>query len=143
MPATLARSACLFWLSKRILIQPQLDTFTVLETLPDDEDSKISSQEQAQAQSNSDANAAAAAAAAAAKEAAEAATMAKMDLYWQFIKGMLTNQGAMPLQRIVMMLKIAVPGGFPFSSEELKQFMGKMVSNGDLEMVSGGNYKIV
>ncbi|OAL62164.1 anaphase-promoting complex subunit ApcB [Trichophyton rubrum] len=143
MPASLVRSACLFWLSKRILIQQQPDTFTVLETLPDDEDPGASSQNQAQAQPNSDANAAAAAAAAAAKEAAEAATMAKMDLYWQFIKGMLTNQGAMPLQRIIMMLKIAVPGGFPFSSEELKQFMGKMVSNGELEMVSGGNYKIV
>ncbi|EGD95368.1 anaphase-promoting complex subunit ApcB [Trichophyton tonsurans CBS 112818] len=143
MPASLVRSACLFWMSKRILVQQQPDVFTVLETLPDDEDPGASSQNQAQAQPNSDANAAAAAAAAAAKEAAEAATMAKMDLYWQFIKGMLTNQGAMPLQRIIMMLKIAVPGGFPFSSEELKQFMGKMVSNGELEMVSGGNYKIV
>ncbi|KAM5474301.1 hypothetical protein MauCBS54593_001875 [Microsporum audouinii] len=143
MPASLVRSACLFWLSKRILIQPQLDSFTVLETLPDEEDPGVASQQQGDAQPSSDANAAAAAAAAAAKEAAEAATMAKMDLYWQFIKGMLTNQGAMPLQRIIMMLKIAVPGGFPFSSEELKQFMGKMVSNGELEMVSGGNYKIV
>ncbi|KAK2865297.1 hypothetical protein FQN49_003713 [Arthroderma sp. PD_2] len=143
MPESLARSGCLFWISKRILTQPQPDTFTVLEKLPDEEDPSIASQQQKQAQPSSDANAAAIAAAAAAKESAEAATMAKMDLYWQFIRGMLTNQGAMPLQRIIMMLKIAVPGGFPFSSEELKQFMGKMVSGGKLEMVGGGNYKIV
>ncbi|KAF3480368.1 anaphase-promoting complex subunit 2 [Arthroderma uncinatum] len=143
MPASLVRSACLFWQSKRILTQPQPDTFSVLETLPDEEETRASSQQQKQAQPNLEANAAAAAAAAAAKESAEAATMAKMDLYWQFIRGMLRNQGAMPLQRIIMMLKIAVPGGFPFSSEELKQFMGKMVSGGKLEMVSGGNYKII
>ncbi|KLJ09312.1 anaphase-promoting complex subunit 2 [Blastomyces silverae] len=69
--------------------------------------------------------------------------MAKMDLYWQFIVGMLTNQGAMPLQRIIMMLKIVVPGGFPFSSEELRGFLSQMVAKGKLEVVSGGSYKIV
>ena len=34
----------------------------------------------------------------------------------------------MPLQRIVMMLKIAVPGGFPFSNEELREFLAGMVA---------------
>ena len=96
-------------------------------------------------QSGDVSNAAAAAeeaAAAAAKESAEAAAMEKMNLYWQFIVGMLTNQGAMPLQRIVMMLKIVVPGGFPFSNEELREFLAGMVSRGKLEIVSGGNYKL-
>jgi anaphase-promoting complex subunit 2 len=69
--------------------------------------------------------------------------MEKMNVHWQFIVGMLTNQGPMPLARIIMMLKIAVPGGFPFSDEELREFLGGMVSKGKLEIVNGGNYKIV
>ena len=49
----------------------------------------------------------------------------------------------MPLARIVMMLKFAVPGGFPYGNEELKEFLGRRVKEGKLEMVGGGNYKIV
>ncbi|KAK2750597.1 hypothetical protein FQN57_002668 [Myotisia sp. PD_48] len=150
MPLPLVRSACLFWLSKRILTQTQPDTFSVLEVLPDDENTMDTSNTQGQrtgkVAADHDAGAVMAAARAAeqaAKESADAATMEKMNLYWQFIVGMLTNQGAMPLQRIVMMLKIAVPGGFPYSNEELKQFLGKMVSDGKLEMAGGGHYKIV
>ncbi|KAL4882530.1 hypothetical protein BJY04DRAFT_36756 [Aspergillus karnatakaensis] len=151
MSAVLVRSACLFWVSRRILTEVQRDTFRVLETLPTKSiDTDISTSEltgpniSTDAANSADAAAnAAAAAAAAAKESAEAAAMEKMNLYWQFIVGMLTNQGAMPLQRIVMMLKIAVPGGFPFSNEELREFLAGMVLKGKLEIVSGGNYKIV
>ena len=151
MSAALVRSACLFWVSKRILVETQRETFQVLEVLPCEEADATAdtgapgtgiaedrSAETAQAAAEADA-----AAAAAAKETAEAAAMEKMNLYWQFIMGMLTNQGAMPLQRIVMMLKIAVPGGFPYSNEELREFLAGMVSKGKLEIVSGGNYKIV
>lgn len=161
MSPVLVRSACLFWVSRRILTEVQRDTFRVLETLPtskesianDGDNDNTTASETAgpdaadvyvDAASSADAAAnAAAAAAAAAKESAEAAAMEKMNLYWQFIVGMLTNQGAMPLQRIVMMLKIAVPGGFPFSNEELREFLAGMVSKGKLEIVSGGTYKIV
>ncbi|KAL4970684.1 anaphase promoting complex subunit 2 [Aspergillus stella-maris] len=155
MSAALVRSACLFWVSRRILTEVQRDTFRVLETLPtstkdtnamatDDETAAAGASSQAVDVDSADAAAnAEAAAAAAAKESAEAAAMEKMNLYWQFIVGMLTNQGAMPLQRIVMMLKIAVPGGFPFSNEELREFLAGMVSKGKVEIVSGGNYKIV
>ncbi|KAL2855997.1 hypothetical protein BJY01DRAFT_187012 [Aspergillus pseudoustus] len=155
MSAVLVRSACLFWVSRRILTEVQRDTFRVLETLPtkdpasDDNNAALigSSSNPSGAGDTSNAETAAAnaaaAAAAAARESAEAAAMEKMNLYWQFIVGMLTNQGAMPLQRIVMMLKIAVPGGFPFSNEELREFLAGMVSRGKLEIVSGGNYKIV
>lgn len=148
MAPSLVRSACLFWVSKRILLETQRDSFRVLEELPthedhqmtntDDLDTKDPSSEQAAATAAADA-----AAAAAAKETANAAAMEKMNLYWQFIVGMLTNQGAMPLQRIVMMLKIAVPGGFPFSNEELREFLAGMVAQGKLELVSGGAYKIM
>ncbi|RAK97450.1 anaphase promoting complex subunit 2 [Aspergillus ibericus CBS 121593] len=151
MSAALVRSACLFWVSKRILVEVQRDVFRVLEVLPSEEgdatgDTGASGAVDAEDQSAETAQAAAeadAAAAAAAKESAEAAAMEKMNLYWQFIMGMLTNQGAMPLQRIVMMLKIAVPGGFPYSNEELREFLAGMVSKGKLEIVSGGNYKMV
>ncbi|PGH01707.1 hypothetical protein AJ80_08974 [Polytolypa hystricis UAMH7299] len=164
MSASLVCSACLFWVSKRILVETQCDTFRVLEVILDEEDeasqlgesgadaatgasSSAGAQHAGAAGTNTNSTAAAAAAeaaeAAAAKESADAAAMAKMDLYWQFIMGMLTNQGAMPLQRIIMMLKIAVPGGFPFSSEDLREFLGQMVVKGKLEILSGGNYKIV
>ncbi|WEW58009.1 hypothetical protein PRK78_003476 [Emydomyces testavorans] len=154
MSPSLVRSACLFWLSKRILTEPEPDVFCVLETLPDDEGSLSQAPAAGappgeKATNASDASVAAAAAAAAeaeaeaVRESAEAAAMAKMHVFWQFIVGMLTNQGAMPLQRIIMMLKIAVPGGFPYSSEELKEFLGQMVGKGKLEMLGGGNYKII
>ncbi|EQL38048.1 anaphase-promoting complex subunit 2 [Blastomyces dermatitidis ATCC 26199] len=166
MSPSLARSACLFWLSKRILVEPQPNTFRVLETIPDEDDGNGPTRTSGEATtadpsstgprapgpsgpsstnfSSTNAVAAAEAAeAAASKESADAAAMAKMDLYWQFIVGMLTNQGAMPLQRIIMMLKIVVPGGFPFSSEELRGFLSQMVAKGKLEVVSGGSYKIV
>ncbi|KKK17941.1 hypothetical protein AOCH_006939 [Aspergillus ochraceoroseus] len=168
MSTALVRSACLFWVSRRILAEVQRDIFRVLETLPvKDSNNQGTATTPAGATAGTSggasgvddtmpdggrsgttdaetaAAAANAAAAAAAKESADAAAMEKMNLYWQFIVGMLTNQGAMPLQRIVMMLKIAVPGGFPFSNEELREFLAGMVSKGKLEIVSGGNYKIV
>ncbi|KAJ5987860.1 hypothetical protein N7481_003070 [Penicillium waksmanii] len=149
MTSALVRSACLFWVSKRILAETSRDTFRVLEFLPTEA-------EVAEGSANNDggvggiaadagdaAAAAEAAAATAAKETAEAAAMEKMNLYWQFILGMLTNQGAMNLQKIVMMLKIVVPGGFPFSNEELREFLAGMISKGKLEIVSGGSYKLV
>ncbi|CEJ61810.1 hypothetical protein PMG11_10327 [Penicillium brasilianum] len=150
MTPTLVRSACLFWVSKRILTESSRDEFSVLEYLPSDDEDEFGvhgadggDADMQSADASNAAAAAEAAAAAAAKESAEAAAMEKMNLYWQFIVGMLTNQGAMPLQRIVMMLKIVVPGGFPFSNEELREFLAGMVSGGKLEIVSGGNYKLV
>ncbi|EER39261.1 anaphase-promoting complex subunit [Histoplasma capsulatum H143] len=157
MSPSLARSACLFWLSKRILTETQPDTFQVLEIIPGEEDENGPPHVGGEAAtvgpystgprttgvggtlstkiSSADAVAAAEAAEeAATKESADAASMARMDLYWQFIVGMLTNQGAMPLQRIIMMLKIVVPGGFPFGSEELREFLSQMVAKGRLEV---------
>ena len=41
------------------------------------------------------------------------------------------------------MLGIVVPGGFPFSNEELKEFLGGMVKEGAVEVGMGGNYRVV
>jgi anaphase-promoting complex subunit 2 len=148
MPATLVRSACLFWSSKQILTESSPGTFTVLETLPLASSSSQNGGPNA-SHSNINNNAAAQAAAAeaaaaqAAKQAEEAERKAKMAMYNQFIISMLTNGGAMPLPRIAMMLGIVVPGGFPFGNEELREFLAGMVKEGSLEMGAGGAYKAV
>jgi anaphase-promoting complex subunit 2 len=65
-----------------------------------------------------------------------------MQMYWQFIQGMLTNSSSqMPLQQIAMMLKMLIVEGFPYSNEELQEFLGGKVASGELE-VSGGKYKL-
>lgn len=140
MSPTLVRSACIFWVSKRVLADTGDDTFTVLESLPDGSDIVM-----ADAGSKQDASAAAAEAAAAqaAREAEEEERKQQMAMYHQFVVSMLTNQGAMPLPRIAMMLNIVVPGGFPFSNEELKEFLTSMVKDGQLEVGPGGNYKAI
>ena len=142
MNPTLVRSACIFWLSKRILTQTpgDADTFTVLEVLPPDSSATSSS---AAAQPAAAAAAAEVAAAQAAKEAEEEQRQGKMAMYAQFVVSMLTNQGAMPLARIAMMLGIVVPGGFPFSEEQLREFLGAMVREGRLEVGHGGVYRAV
>ncbi|KIX05952.1 uncharacterized protein Z518_03926 [Rhinocladiella mackenziei CBS 650.93] len=147
MSPTLVRSACIFWMSKRILIETSKDTFCVLEKLPDgngdtvmNEDSSASARPAVAATAAS--AAAEAAAAQATKEAEEAERKQKMATYHQFIISMLTNQGAVPLPRIAMMLGIVVPGGFPFSNEELKEFLAGMIKEGILDVGHGGNYKI-
>ncbi|KAI0125743.1 Cullin family protein [Xylariales sp. AK1849] len=67
----------------------------------------------------------------------------KRQVYWQFIVGMLTNSGpTMPLGQIAMMLKMMIPNGFPWSNEELQEFLGDRISEGELEL-AGGKYKLV
>lgn len=144
MSPTLARSACIFWVSKRILSDLGNDTFTVLETLPDGADALMDDAENMDTRPGPAAAviAAEAAAAQAVKEAEEGERKQKMVMYHQYIISMLTNQGAMPLAMIAMMLGIVVPGGFPFGNEELKEFLAGLVKDGVLDVGHGGAYKI-
>jgi anaphase-promoting complex subunit 2 len=64
------------------------------------------------------------------------------DMYRMFITGMLMNQGGMPLKRILDMLKIALPGGFPFGPNELKGLLQGMADESKL-VVNGDAYSIV
>ena len=144
MDPSLVQNALTFWVGKLVLRQAAPDTYTVLETLPTTSADKATT-----AQANLAAVAASASAASASAASATSAVrseqdvnLEKMNVFWQYIVGMLTNQGAMPLQRIVMMLKFAVPGGFPFANEELKEFLGRKVEEEKLEFV-GGSYRIV
>ncbi|KAI1611586.1 anaphase-promoting complex component APC2 [Exophiala viscosa] len=142
MSPTLVRSACIFWVSKRILAEASnaKDTYFVLETLPDGVDSIMNDDNGGRP--DAAAVAAEAAAAQAAREAEEEERKSKMAMYHQFVVSMLTNQGQMPLPRIAMMLGIVVPGGFPFSNEELKEFLAGMVKDGVLDVGAGGAYKV-
>jgi anaphase-promoting complex subunit 2 len=65
-----------------------------------------------------------------------------MEVFWQYIVGMLTNQGAMPLARIVMMLNLVVPGGFSYGQEELRAYLERRIGEGKVELV-GGSYRVV
>ena len=47
----------------------------------------------------------------------------------------------MALQQIAMMLKTLIVDGFPYSSEELQDFLGRKVAEGSLELV-GGKYRL-
>ena len=142
MSESLVRNALTFWVSKLVLVQSAPDTYRVLETLSEDTLNSTS---------NSTARAAAAAAASDAVNSAAASSAVKneeemlqekMEVYWNFVKAMLTNQGAMKLDRIVMMLKMVVPGGFPFGNDELKAFLGRKVEGAKLEVGQTG-YKII
>ncbi|KAK5633138.1 hypothetical protein RRF57_008852 [Xylaria bambusicola] len=67
----------------------------------------------------------------------------KRAVYWQFIVGMLTNSSpAMPLNNIAMMMKMLIPDGFPWSNEELQEFLAEKLGEGELELV-GGKYKLI
>ena len=141
MDKALLLNALTFWVSKLVLRESPPGTYTVLEALtPTNLNPQEKTNQAAQAAAAADAVSSAATTSAIRSE--EDVATEKMAVFWQFIVGMLTNQGAMPLARIVMMLKIAVPGGFPYGNEELKEFLGRMVQEGKLE-VAGGSYRIV
>ena len=139
MSPTLVRSACIFWLSKHILSETSADTYTVLERLPSG--TALAAQESAVLVDP--AAMAEATAAQAAKESEEAARQEKMGVYKVFVTSMLTNNGAMPLPRIAMLLGMMVQGGFQFTNEELKDFLTGMVREGLVELGHGGAYKVV
>lgn len=145
MDEDLLANALTFWVSKLVLYEPQPGTYEVLETLPSEEEAGSAAGEQkasadivAAAQS---ASAAAAASAASAVRSEEELAEEKMEVVWQYVVGMLTNQGSMPLQQMVMMLNFVVPGGFTHSNEEFRSFLQRRVDDGRLEM-TGANYKI-
>ncbi|KIV80191.1 hypothetical protein PV11_07710 [Exophiala sideris] len=142
MSPTLVRSACIFWVSKRIMAETSdaRDTYTVLERLPAGTDMIMNDDNSGRP--DAAAVAAEAAAIQAAREVEEEDRKQKMAMYHQFVVSMLTNQGQMPLPRIAMMLGIVVPGGFPFSNEELKEFLAGMVKEGVLDVGAGGAYKV-
>lgn len=138
MEEALVRSALKFWVNKLVLHEISPNTFAVLETLNKED------------RARSNAQAAASAATGGNVEsvddtglvASDGIGKEKMGMYWQFIQGMLTNSSPqMPLQQVAMMLKMLIVDGFPYSNEELQEFLGRKVADGSLEL-AGGKYRL-
>lgn len=133
MDDAVLRAALTFWVGHRVLTEPSPDTFAVLDSLSD-------------LAADADAEEAAAAAAQEAAEAdkakavrsAEDVLVENMQVYRQFVLGMLTNQGRMDAGRVCGMLKVALMGGFPFGVEEVGVLLGRMVEEGVLMAVGEG-----
>ena len=139
MTDSLLHNALTFWIGKLVLKQTSTSppTYTVIETLSDEAAAQEGTTSAAIAAAAESATAATAAAVLSEHEVAQE----KMEVYWQYVVGMLTNGGAMPLQQIVMMLRLTVPGGFPFGNEELKEYLEMEVREGRLDF-GAGNYRI-
>ena len=139
MTESLLHNALTFWIGKLVLKQTSTSppTYTVLETLSDEDAAHPGTTSAAIAAAAETATSAAAPAVLSEHEVAQE----KMEVYWQYVVGMLTNGGPMPLQQIVMMLKLTVPGGFPFGNEELKDYLEQEVRGGKLDF-AGGVYRI-
>jgi anaphase-promoting complex subunit 2 len=136
MDETLVRSALTFWTNKMVLRETQRDVFTVLEQLNQEDFARSKAQNSAattvSGNSNDDT----------AMTASDTIAPQKMQMYWQFIQGMLTNSSPqMPLMQIAMMLKMLIVDGFPYSNEELQEFLGTKIAEGQLELVKG-KYKL-
>ncbi|SPO00936.1 related to component of the anaphase promoting complex [Cephalotrichum gorgonifer] len=138
MDEDLVGEALSFWVSQRVLREDPRGTFTVMETLAPSASRDASSPAAAEA--------AAAGPSTPARRpgrAIDAKEVQQRQVYWQFIKGMLTNSAAvMPAGQIGMMLKMLLPDGFPWGEEELVEFLGEKVEEGELEFV-GVKYKLV
>lgn len=64
-------------------------------------------------------------------------------MYWQFIVGMLTNSMPQaPLSQLAMMMRMLIADGFPWSDQELQEFLAEKVHLEELEVV-GGKYRLV
>ncbi|KAL7627429.1 hypothetical protein AAE478_001622 [Parahypoxylon ruwenzoriense] len=140
MDEDLLTAALNFWEKKRVLRRLPDNTYTVIERLSDAE-------QPSSLQADQPANAAAIEMAPAtprkAKSGMSEKEKEKRQVYWQFIVGMLTNSSpTMPLGQISMMMKMLIADGFPWSNEELQEFLGEKIADGDLEIV-GGKYKLI
>jgi anaphase-promoting complex subunit 2 len=142
MDDELVTSALAFWVSKGVLARKGADTYVVLET------AASSSSDPTAAITSSSAPGSPVAGSAAPPAAPTAAVIdekeaARRTVYWQYIRGMLTNASAtMPLGQMAMMMKMLITDGFKWSNEELQEFLGEKVADGEMEIV-GGKYRLV
>ncbi|GAA5955125.1 hypothetical protein JCM3765_003202 [Sporobolomyces pararoseus] len=69
--------------------------------------------------------------------------IAQMRVFWQFIQGMLTNLGTLPLSRIHSTLNMLAPGYKGKTLDELKALLQQVESEGLVRKLPSGSYKIV
>ncbi|KAI9823591.1 MAG: hypothetical protein M1832_002372 [Thelocarpon impressellum] len=143
MPEPMVRNALTFWVGKLVLREASSSSdavYTVLETLPRADHGAAAAA--ARAATAATASAGDASASSAAVRAPVEASLAKFEVYWQFIVGMLTNGGPMAAPQIAGMLRLAVAGGGAFSEDELRDFLAVMVHEEKLDVLQGGRYRV-
>ncbi|KAH8676014.1 Cullin family protein [Xylariales sp. PMI_506] len=143
MDEDLLTAALQFWEGQMVLQKLPTGEYVVVESLEDAEQHLRTSAASMPRVDQTAAPAPAAASPRKPKSGLSEKEKEKRRVYWQFTVGMLTNSSpAMPLGQIAMMLKMMIPDGFPWSNEELQEFLGDKISDGELELV-GGKYKLV
>ncbi|KAK9773452.1 putative Cullin family protein [Seiridium cardinale] len=131
-----------FWVGKRVLRKLPSEEYVVIERLEDAEQHLASIANQTGSNQES-AHDTASASPRKPKSGISEKEKAQRQVYWQFIVGMLTNSmSQMPLGQISMMMKMLIADGFPWSNEELQEFLGDKITEGELELV-GGKYKLI
>lgn len=133
MDEMLVRNAIAFWVSHRVLIEVEPDTYSVLESLPAAGTNEATS---AAAPSMAQADAAISAV-----KTQDAVLRDNREMYELFIVGMLTNGGAMDPGRITMMMKMVVPGGYAFGEDDTRWLLSGLVEVGKV-VENGSNYAI-
>jgi anaphase-promoting complex subunit 2 len=129
MEESLVRNGIVFWVGKRVLEETPSGSYRVVESLSNESDlarpvDRAMMQEEVSA-----------------VKSTQDLLEENVDMYRVFVRGMLMNQGSMPLKRILDMLKIALPGGFPFSESDLKGILEAMVDD-SLLLCSGDAYSV-
>ncbi|KAL2257479.1 hypothetical protein VTK26DRAFT_125 [Humicola hyalothermophila] len=149
MDEDLIVAALNFWVAKGVLRRVRASEYVVVESLAEAEENPSSASPTAQQQQQQLADPADADPASVGKPtgaggaAMSARERERRDMYWRYIQGMLTNASAtMPLAQMAMMMKMLIADGFPWSNEELQEFLAEKVAEGALEVV-GGKYKLV
>ncbi|KAH7171144.1 hypothetical protein EDB81DRAFT_191770 [Dactylonectria macrodidyma] len=125
-----------FWVNKRILRNIGNQTYVVLERLDDGDG--------AQTEDTSNAQGAEGGVQSSPRKTknVDSKENERRTVYWQFIVGMLTNSApAMPLGQILMMMKMLMADGCPWTNEELQEFLGEKLAEGELEL-AGGKYRL-
>lgn len=137
MDEELVSSALRFWVSKQVLTEAPPGTFAVLETLRSADES-MSSHQDPTASTSAPGTTANTTTLSKPKAKDKGIYGDKSAMYWNFVKGMLTNvQKEMPTAQMGMMLKMMIPGGFPHGNEELAEWLGEKAANGELVSEKG------
>ncbi|KAK4211744.1 anaphase-promoting complex subunit 2 [Rhypophila decipiens] len=146
MDEDLIAAALTFWTTKGVLRRVQPGVYTVVESLTPGPEATDAPAEEGVMEGEADTEEEAgddSSRRQPTKPAVSAKELERQTMYWQYIRGMLTNASvSMPLGQVAMMMKMLIPDGFKWSNEELLDFLSEKLADGDLEIV-GGKYKLV
>ncbi|GAA6046446.1 hypothetical protein JCM3770_004928 [Rhodotorula araucariae] len=76
-------------------------------------------------------------------QSVEAQRVEQMRVFWQYIQGMLTNLGALPLSRIHSTLNMLAPGYKGKTTDELTALLDAVAADGLVTRTASGAWKIV